>query len=33
VYLVVLARRQPERLREMGRVFTEEHVAETATPV
>jgi hypothetical protein len=33
VYLAVLATRRPERLRETGRVFTEEHVAEAATPV
>jgi hypothetical protein len=33
VYLAVLAARRPERLRETGRVFTEEPVAETATPV
>ena len=33
IYLIVLATRRPERLRETGRVFTEEHVAETATPV
>jgi hypothetical protein len=32
VYLVVLATRRPERLRETGRVFMEEHAGEAAVP-
>jgi hypothetical protein len=30
IYLVVLMRRRPERLRETGRVFTEEPAGEAA---
>jgi amino acid transporter len=33
VFLVVLMTTRPERLRETGRVFVEEHVAEASTPV
>jgi hypothetical protein len=32
VYLVVLMRRHPERLRETGRVFVEEPAGEAALP-
>jgi amino acid transporter len=33
VYLIVLAVRRPERLRDTGRVFVEEEVVEAATPI
>jgi amino acid transporter len=33
VYLIVLATRRPERLRDTGKVFVEEEVVEAATPV
>jgi amino acid transporter len=33
IYLAILAATRPQRLRDTGRVFAEEHVAETATPV
>jgi hypothetical protein len=32
VFLIVLAAWRPQRLRDTGRVFVEEHVAEAATP-
>jgi len=33
VFLLVLLARRPQRLRETGRVFVEEHVAEATTPI
>jgi hypothetical protein len=33
VYLIVLATRRPERLRDTGKVFVEEEVVEAATPI
>jgi amino acid transporter len=33
VFLVVLLATRPQRLRDTGRVFVEDHVAEAATPI
>jgi hypothetical protein len=33
VYLIVLAARRPDRLRDTGKVFVEEEVVEAATPI